>query len=194
MRLGKRSHSCFGQRSKPGCEQAFTEHFALFQVKREHIKLIKVPSRETSPSNQNSGHKASSESPEVGAGDDGNRNHSRKNSSHKSRHVVNNMEHRHNAQQKILEQQQKQIKDQQRLIEELTYLQKQQMMQQQLTTQVLLQQQIGAGNNVAADGQVVAKGSPDNEKAVAKPPDAMATHLGKLQKDLVSDGTAVNAR
>jgi len=63
----------------------------------------------------------------------------------KSRKVVTvgNYEHRHQAQQKILEMQQKQIKEQQRLIEEMQYLQKQQMLQQQLTQQQVMKQKSG---------------------------------------------------
>ena len=44
-------------------------------------------------------------------------------------------EHRHAAQQKMLDLQQKQIQEQQRLIEEMQYLQKQQILHQQLAHQ-----------------------------------------------------------
>ena len=63
----------------------------------------------------------------------------------KSAYSVNNFEHRHAAQQKILEMQQKQIKEQQKLIEELQYLQKQQMLQQQLLQQENVKRQMGGG-------------------------------------------------
>ena len=56
--------------------------------------------------------------------------------------VVNNLEHRHAAQQQMLEVQQKQIKEQQRLIEDLQYLQKQQLLQQQVTMQEMLKKQL----------------------------------------------------
>ena len=100
--------------------------------------------------------------------DDG-KNHSRKSSWQKPPFVVNNMEHRHNAQQKILEQQQKQIQEQQKLIEELTHLQKQQLMQQQITTQAILQQQMGKDNNVApGDSEIISKNVQNKHNTAAK--------------------------
>ncbi len=117
------------------------------------------------------------------------------------------MEHRHTAQQKILEQQQKQIKEQQKLIEELTYLQKQQLNQQQIMAEALLKQNSGqdasdgnsnllvVGNNnnhggktVTIDNNAVAK---DNKtKVVPK----LSTHLDSLQKDLVQEAENSTAR
>lgn len=64
--------------------------------------------------------------------------------------VVNNFEHRHQAQQRILETQQKQLKEQQRLIEDLQDLQRQQLLTQQLTHQQLLQQQLHSLNTQMA--------------------------------------------
>ena len=49
--------------------------------------------------------------------------------------TVDSYANRHLAQQKILDQQQKQLKEQQRLIEELSYLQTQQMLQQRAQAQ-----------------------------------------------------------
>lgn len=61
--------------------------------------------------------------------------------------LVNNFEHRHAAQQRILEMQQKQIKEQQRLIEELQYLQKQQLLQQELLRQEQVKVQLGSNTS-----------------------------------------------
>ena len=57
------------------------------------------------------------------------------NKTREKKFTPNNFEHRHQAQQKILETQQKQIKEQQRLIEELQYVQHQQIFTQQLAQQ-----------------------------------------------------------
>ena len=46
--------------------------------------------------------------------------------------AVNSFEHRHRAQQQLLEQQQQQLREQQRLIEEMQALQRQQLLQQRL--------------------------------------------------------------
>lgn len=46
--------------------------------------------------------------------------------------AVNSFEHRHRAQQQLLEQQHQQLREQQRLIEEMQALQRQQLLQQQL--------------------------------------------------------------
>lgn len=48
--------------------------------------------------------------------------------------AINSFEHRHHAQQQLLEQQQRQLKEQRRLIEEMQALQRQQMLQQQLAS------------------------------------------------------------
>ena len=125
--------------------------------------------------------------------DDG-KNHSRKNSWQKPPFVVNNMEHRHNAQQKILEQQQKQIQEQQKLIEELTHLQKQQLMQQQITTQALLQQQMGNDGSVAPeDSGIITKNAQNRNNTTAKNVPSMKNHLDKLQRDVVAEGDLVTA-
>ena len=105
------------------------------------------------------------------------------------------MEHRHNAQQEILEQQQKQIQEQQKLIEELTYLQKQQLMQQEITTQALLQQQLGKDSNVAPkDLEIISKSVQNKNNTAAKNAPKMTNHLDKLQKDLVAEGDLVTTR
>ena len=104
------------------------------------------------------------------------------------------MDHRHNAQQKILEQQQKQIQEQQKLIEELTHLQKQQLMQQQITTQALLQQQMGKDSNVVPqDSEIIPKSSQNKNNTPAKNVPSMKNHLDKLQRDLVVEGDLVTA-
>lgn len=46
--------------------------------------------------------------------------------------AVNSFEHRHRAQQQLLEQQQQQLREQRRLIDEMQALQRQQMLQQRL--------------------------------------------------------------
>jgi len=46
--------------------------------------------------------------------------------------VANSFEHRHRAQQQLLEQQQKQLREQRQLIEEMQSLQRQQLLQQHL--------------------------------------------------------------
>ena len=127
--------------------------------------------------------------------EDAEQNHSRKNSWKKPPFVVNNMEHRHNAQQKILEQQQKQIQEQQKLIEELTYLQKQQLMQQQITTEALLQQQVGNDSNATPkDLEIISKSVQNKITTAAKNVPKMANHLDKLQRDLIAEGELVTAR
>ena len=102
------------------------------------------------------------------------------------------MEHRHNAQQKILEQQQKQIQEQQKLIEELTHLQKQQLMQQQITTQALLQQHVGKDSvDTHKDSEIISKGALNKNNTAAKNVPNMKNHLDKLQRDLAAEGDLV---
>ena len=104
------------------------------------------------------------------------------------------MEHRHNAQQKILEQQQKQIQEQQKLIEELTHLQKQQLMQQQITTQALLQQQMGKDSSVAPkDPEIISKSALNRNNTAAKNAPSVKSHLDKLQRDVAVEGDLVTA-
>ena len=135
----------------------------------------------------------SSRSDETSREEDDGKNHSRKNSWQKPPFVVNNMEHRHNAQQKILEQQQKQIQEQQKLIEELTHLQKQQLMQQQITTQALLQQQMGKDSDVTPkDSEIIPKSSQNKNNTAAKNVPSMKNHPDKLQRDLAAEGDLVN--
>ena len=57
---------------------------------------------------------------------------------------VNSFEHRHRAQQQLLEQQQQQLREQRKLIEEMQALQRQQLLQQQLAAG---QQQTSANSN-----------------------------------------------
>lgn len=89
---------------------------------------------------------------------------------------VNNFEHRHRAQQRILEQQQQQLREQQKLIEEMRALQRQQMLQQQLAAT----QQRQAALNLPQRGT----------KTGVEP-----THLADMQSELVdSDGGPISAQ
>ena len=92
---------------------------------------------------------------------------------------VNNFEHRHAAQQKILEAQQKQIKEQQRLIEELQYLQKQQMLQQQLLQQESAKAALSGGG---ASGSGGAEGVQSIHNTLAH----LQTHIARLQRQLTA--------
>ena len=90
--------------------------------------------------------------------------------------AVNNFEHRHAAQQKILEMQQKQIQEQQKLIEELQYLQRQQMLQQQL-----LQQESVKANLTGQGG--------DNVASIHNTLSNLQSHIARLQKQLTANAS-----
>lgn len=92
-------------------------------------------------------------------------------------------EHRHAAQQRMLETQQKQLQEQQRLIEEMQYLQRQQLLQQQLAQQ----QAVWAGlTNQQSE-------SSNQDGHVQKHINSLANEIGKVQlvnNAIVSDRSA----
>ena len=89
--------------------------------------------------------------------------------------TVNNFEHRHAAQQKILEMQQKQIKEQHKLIEELQYLQKQQLLQQQLLQQEQGKRQIDDGGG--------------DTQSIQNTLTHLQKHIHKLQQQIIEGGS-----
>ena len=99
----------------------------------------------------------------------------------KSPYRVNNMENRHMAQQKILETQQNQIKEQQRLIEDLQYLQRQQLLQQKLTQQQLMSQKTKIEPRPAWQDN---KPEHVNSTRSASDTPHIIEHIGNLQKHL----------
>lgn len=92
----------------------------------------------------------------------------------KGPYVVNNFEHRHAAQQRILEMQQKQITEQQKLIEELQYLQKQQMLQQKLLQQESAKVTVGGAS------------STEGVESIHKTLAHLQSHISKLQTQLTA--------
>jgi predicted RNase H-like nuclease (RuvC/YqgF family) len=141
----------------------------LLKVTKKHARLSKreLAALEQTPATENPG-------PDQTARTDQSETPKEK-TWQKAPYVVDSYANRHLAQQKILEQQQKQIKEQQRLIEELTYLQKQQMLQQQaLQSQT---QQLASIQNGGMTGGVVTGGG-DASK--------LQQHIDNLQKELVA--------
>ena len=145
-------------------------YFISLQLNKKHIRLI----------GQGQGDCKDSSRSEVSSegGNDTPKGKSRK-PWEKTPFLVNNFENRHNAQQAILENQQKQLKEQQRIIEELQYLQKQQLLQQQVTTQHLL----GQARSGPAPQFDLEKDAQDKEKITK-----LQAHLSKLQKSLMETG------
>lgn len=89
--------------------------------------------------------------------------------------VTNNFEHRHTAQQKLLDAQQRQLKEQQRLIEEMQYLQRQQLLQQQL---------MQPSPRIPDGTQAMGGGGGDGGGETPK----LQSHLNNLQMTLVEGG------
>ena len=84
---------------------------------------------------------------------------------------VNSFQHRHDAQQRILEQQQQQLREQRHIIEEMQALQRQQM----------LQQQLGATSQRPSSGQL------PGTKQKTFEPTHLHKHLVNLQNDLMEN-------
>ena len=102
--------------------------------------------------------------------------------------VVNNFEHRHAAQQRILAMQQKQIQEQQRLIEELQYLQKQQMLQQKL----LSQQEHAAKLAKLSDNGDGGDNTPkDGVDTIHRTLAHLQGHIAKLQQQLMDNSESL---
>lgn len=87
--------------------------------------------------------------------------------------AVNNYEHRHLAQQKMLDAQQNQLKEQKRLIEELQHLQRQQLAHQQL----LMKAQVPTTTSRGAAAEVV-------ESDLRK----LQSHIDRMRKELEKNG------
>lgn len=135
-----------------------------FKVNKKHIKLIGQGGRDGQDTTR------SDPSTADGASEGGQAAKGKVKPWEKTPFMVNNLENRHKNQQQILENQQKQLKEQHRIIEELQYLQKQQILHQQVATQQLL------GKQVNAEGQT--------SETSAK----LQQHLNNLQRQLVEGG------
>jgi TolA-binding protein len=93
---------------------------------------------------------------------------------------LNNFEHRHKAQQRILEQQQQQLREQQKLIEEMRALQRQQMLQQQLA---------------ATQQRQAALAGPQHGGKTGVEPTHLQIHLANMQSELIDgDGGPTDAQ
>ena len=97
-----------------------------------------------------------------------------------SPYVVNNLEHRYTAQQKMLHEQQRQIRDQQRLLEELQYNQTNQTLQKQAEEQRAVTEQLSR--------QLVPKGSPRQKSVVGEQQEQVPWQLGPKGQQQQQDG------
>lgn len=147
------------------------------QVTRKHLHVIDDLNLET---NRQRGHNHGNAGSQTTRPDETGSNVVVKAARPKTAFVGNTYEHRHQAQQKILEMQQNQLKEQQRLIQDLQYLQRQQILHQQLTQQQLMQVK-GKMPDAKGDG-----GGFD--------PKHLQAHVEKMRRELAEHGATEVAK